>query len=107
MRDGASVGIESPTTARISFHSPDVDVTRTFNETDNISPGKCWRSHDSARPPMIMKDRNDGQSFEARGAVDPKRPDHVAGQQTRQLGPKSAEKIEWNVTLYDPAKFKK
>ncbi len=102
-RDGAMVALQGDGSFRIWFRSPDVSGTIARNETNTITPGKCWGWDDSPGRPDTSPTMWSGRSWDANGRVDPKQQDSLSGSQAHQAGV-AAETIQWNVTRFDPAR---
>lgn len=86
----------------ISFSAPAMQGTHTEVETDSITAGKCWGSHNYTTPSSTAASFH-SEAVDLRGTVGVKRGDELVGQTVTQSG-KATVSTSWHLNLVTQAK---
>ncbi len=92
-RGTVGVSLSSDGSFSIGFYGPEATGTSSLNETDNISPGKCWGTARNPQLSFSNPARWSGNSFGASGKTDPKNQTTLTGRDGN---------MRWSLTRFDP-----
>jgi hypothetical protein len=87
----------------ISFSAPAMQGTQTEVESDSITAGKCWGSHDHSGTPVSVPTGSRFGPVDLRGTVGLKRGNTLVGQTVTQSG-KATVTTNWHLNLVTQAK---
>jgi hypothetical protein len=82
---------------------PEGKGTHTIMESDSITAGKCWGSHDDSGTPLSIPTDSRFDAIDIRGTVGLKRGDVLEGQKDTQIG-KATITTKWHLNLVTQAK---